>query len=42
MILLPMASIVNGNGVVCDQISKFFVSHIEESMAGHVEIMEFI
>jgi hypothetical protein len=33
--------IVNGNGAACDQkISKFFVSHMEESMAGHVGIME--
>jgi hypothetical protein len=34
---------VNGNGGVCDQkISKFFVSHMEESMAGHMGVMEFI
>jgi hypothetical protein len=30
---------VNGTGAVCDQkISKFFVSHWEESMAGHMGI----
>jgi hypothetical protein len=34
---------VNGNVAVCDQkISKFFVSHVEESMAGHMGVMEFI
>jgi hypothetical protein len=28
---------INGNGVVCDQkSSKFFVSHVEESIAGHM------
>jgi hypothetical protein len=27
----------NGNGEVSDQISKFFVSHVEESMAGHTD-----
>jgi hypothetical protein len=30
---------VNGNSAVCDQkISKFFVSHWEESIAGHVGV----
>jgi hypothetical protein len=30
---------VNGAGAVCDQkTSKFFVSHQEESMAGHVGV----
>jgi hypothetical protein len=34
---------VNGNGAVSDQkISKFFVSHVEEYMAGHCVQMEFI
>jgi hypothetical protein len=34
---------VNSNGAVCDQkISKFFVSCVEESMARHLVIMEFI
>jgi hypothetical protein len=34
----PSAS-VNSTGAVCDQkTSKFFVSHWEESMAGHVGI----
>jgi hypothetical protein len=29
--------------VVCGQkVSKFFVSHMEDSMAGHVSVMEFI
>jgi hypothetical protein len=35
--------IVNGNDAVSDQeISKFFVSHVEEYMARHVGVMEFI
>jgi hypothetical protein len=35
--------ILNGNDAVSDQkISKFFVSHMEDSMAGHVGVMEFI
>jgi hypothetical protein len=29
---------VNNAGAVCDQTSKFFVSHREEPMAGHVAI----
>jgi hypothetical protein len=30
---------VDGNGAVCDQkIPKFFVSHQEESMTGHVGV----
>jgi hypothetical protein len=30
---------LKGNDAVCDQkISKFFVSHVEESMAGHIGI----
>jgi hypothetical protein len=29
---------VNGSGVVSGQISKFFVSHTEEAMAGHVGV----
>jgi hypothetical protein len=32
---------VNDNGVFYDQkISKLFVSHVEESMARHVDVME--
>jgi hypothetical protein len=30
--------IVNSSSSVCDQTSKFFVSHQEESMAGHMDI----
>jgi hypothetical protein len=31
-------TIGNGNGAICDQkIFKFFVSHVEESVAGHVD-----
>jgi hypothetical protein len=31
--------IVNSNGGVCDQkISKLFVSHVEESMAGYMGV----
>jgi hypothetical protein len=33
---------VNGNDEVSDKISKFFVSHVEESITGHLGIMEFI
>jgi hypothetical protein len=37
------AGAVNGNDALSDQkISKFFVSHVEESMAGHVGVTEFI
>jgi hypothetical protein len=36
---VPSSGIVNGNGVVSSQkISKFFVSHMEESMAGHISV----
>jgi hypothetical protein len=31
---------VNCNGAVSDEISKFFVSHMEKSMAGHVGVNE--
>jgi hypothetical protein len=32
-------STINGNGAVSDQkISKFFVSYMEEAMAGHVGV----
>jgi hypothetical protein len=35
----PWEVSVNGAGAVCDQkTSKFFVSHQEESMAGHVGV----
>jgi hypothetical protein len=33
---------VNGNGAVYNQISKVFVSHVEESMTEYVDIVEFI
>jgi hypothetical protein len=40
---LTPRTIVNDNEAVSDQkIPKFFVSHMEESMAVHVGIMEFI
>jgi hypothetical protein len=33
---------VNGNDAVSDEkISKFFVSQVEESMAGHMGVVEF-
>jgi hypothetical protein len=39
----PLCPAVNGNDAVSDQkISKFFVSHMEESMTGHMAMMEFI
>jgi hypothetical protein len=34
-------AIVNGNGTVSGQkFSKFFVSHVKESLAGHMSVME--
>jgi hypothetical protein len=34
-----LSASVNGSGAVCDQkTSKFFVSHVEESMARHVSV----
>jgi hypothetical protein len=39
MIHALVCECVNGTGAVCDQeTSKFFVSHQEESMAGHVGV----
>jgi hypothetical protein len=32
---------VDGSDGVSDQISKFLVPHMEESMAGHIGVMEF-
>jgi hypothetical protein len=43
LIKSPFSRNVNSNAVVCDQkISKLFVSHMEESMARHMGVMEFI
>jgi hypothetical protein len=40
---MPDCDFVNSNDVVSGQkISKFFVSHVEESMVGHVGVVEFI
>jgi hypothetical protein len=33
---------VNSNYAVYNQISKFFVSHMEESVAGHMGTIKFI
>jgi hypothetical protein len=33
---------IAGDDIISDQISKFFVSHVEESMAGHMSVMECI
>jgi hypothetical protein len=41
--LIQECGTVDGNGAVCDQkFSRFLVSHVEESMAGHVSVLEFI
>jgi hypothetical protein len=33
-----MGNFTDSNDVVCDQICKFFVLHVEEFMAGHEDV----
>jgi hypothetical protein len=34
--MLTTSTTVNGTGAVCDQKSKFFISHQKEPMGGHM------